>query len=66
MKSRIFVGVLLFCTSLVSAEILIPDPTIFFDNGKYYLTGTHGGIKSPVGKNQKIFPLNTFYSLILY
>ena len=57
MKIRIFTGVLLFCASLVSAEILIPDPTIFVDNGKYYLTGTHGGISSSVGEEQKVFPL---------
>ena len=57
MKRKILFGAFTLFASLLSAEILIPDPTIFFENGKYYLTGTHGGIKSPVGKNQKIFPL---------
>ena len=57
MKRKILFGAFAIFASLLSAEVLIPDPTIFVENGKYYLTGTHSGIKSIVGKEQKVFPL---------
>ena len=45
---RFYICALFFCllNAAARAEILLPDPTIFFENGTYYLTGTGAHMKS--------------------
>ncbi len=47
---RLTLSLVLGCFSCSYAEILLPDPTIFFENGVYYLTGT--GVE-----NESAFPI---------
>lgn len=51
----VVVGIL----SQACGEILLPDPTIYKDNGKYFLTGTENGVLDDGGRTsgRTVFPV---------